>query len=126
MRHGWLWLGLLGLAACGGEEQSRVVQLAEVAGSGVTGTLFVDESPGSPGQEETRFTFTTNDTHPDLGRVLLGFLQEGRCESLGDVDASDPHAKPFTAYQGTHAFAIHPRVTDFNDASGAVLACGDL
>ncbi|RKH54985.1 hypothetical protein [Corallococcus llansteffanensis] len=123
MRHGWLWLALLGLAACGGEEAIRVVPLAEVAGSGVTATLFVEEIPGNPEQVETRFTFTTND--PSF-RVLVGFLHEGRCESLGDIDLSDPHAHPFEFYQGTHAFAVHLGAKDFYDPSGAVMACGDL
>ncbi|RKH38285.1 hypothetical protein [Corallococcus sicarius] len=126
MRHGWRWLALLGLAACGGQEENRVVPLAEVADSGITGTLFVDASPGSPGRAETRFVFTTNDLLPDLRRTPLGFLHQGRCESLGEVDASDPHAQPYEFYQGTHAFAVHLLATDFNDASGAVLACGDL
>ena len=126
MRHGWRWLALLGLAACGGQEEERVVPLAEVAGSGLTGTLFVDASPGQPGAGGDALRVHHERPPPGSGADPLGFLHQGRCESLGEVDASVPHAQPYEFYQGTHAFAVHLFATDFNDASGAVLACGDL
>ncbi|MCY1031961.1 hypothetical protein OV207_10880 [Corallococcus sp. BB11-1] len=148
MRRGWLGMTLLVLTACG-EDASLEVALAEVNGSGVTGTLFVAETPGKSGLGETRFSFTAIDNTAIAAsaapRPTVGFLHEGRCAALGmsehtegfepdgsarqtyyAVDGHDSHAEQIDAYKGSHAFAIHLRVTDFSDDSGAVLACGDL
>ncbi|RKH00190.1 hypothetical protein D7Y13_17345 [Corallococcus praedator] len=141
-------MALLVLAACG-EDESLEVALAEVNGSGITGTLFVEETPGKSGLGETRFAFTAIDNTAIAAgatpRPMVGFLHEGRCATLGisehtegfeadsyarqkyyAVDGHEYHADQVDAYKGSHAFAIHLRVTDFTDDSGAVLACGDL
>ena len=150
MRRGWLGMALLGLVACG-EDATLEVALAEVDGSGVTGTLFVAETPGKSGLGETRFSFTAIDNvaiaNAATPKPTVGFLHEGRCGALGDSEHTEgfeadgsarqayyaaeghaPHADQIDAYKGTHAFAIHIHllVTDFTDDSGAVLACGDL
>ncbi|WP_147448798.1 hypothetical protein [Corallococcus terminator] len=148
MRRGWLGMALLVMAACG-EDESLEVALAEVDSSGITGTLFAVETPGKSGLGETRFNFTAIDTTAIAAgvapRPMVGFLHEGRCAALGmsehtegfeadsyarqqyyAVEGRDSHADQLDAYKGSHAFAIHLRVTDFTDDSGAVLACGDL
>ncbi|RYZ42207.1 MAG: hypothetical protein EOO71_08830 [Myxococcaceae bacterium] len=148
MRRGWLGMALLVMVACG-EDESLEVALAEVNGSGVTGTLFAAETPGKSGLGETRFNFTAIDNTAvaagAAARPMVGFLHEGRCATLGISEHTegfepggyshqmfyvvverDSHADQLDEYRGSHAFAIHLRVTDFNDDSGAVLACGDL
>jgi hypothetical protein len=141
MRFVLLALALTGLVACG-EEESLEVPLQPVGDSGVSGTMIVEETAGKSGFGEVRFGFTVNNP---TSRKVVGFIHEGRCASLGlteNVEGLSPddtrkqiafvrdghnfHLQQLDSYRGNHAFAVHAFGVDLEDASGAVLACGDI
>ncbi|MDY7226627.1 hypothetical protein [Hyalangium rubrum] len=142
MRRVWMMaLAFTGLVACG-ENATLEVPIQAVGDSGITGSLTVEEIPGKSGFGEVRFGFTVSDTGT---RQVIGFVHEGRCASLGmheHREGFEPdgyprqrayireghkgHAERIGSFQGSHAFAVHERITDIEDASGAVLACGDI
>lgn len=141
MRRVWMALVFTGLVACGGNEIIEV-PLQAVGDSGITGSLIVEETSGKSGLGEVRFGFTVSNPGP---LEVIGFVHEGRCASLGMHEHREgfvpdgfprqrayireghqEHLEQISSFQGSHAFAVHERLAGIEDATGVVLACGDI
>ncbi|MBU8896074.1 hypothetical protein KRR26_10685 [Corallococcus sp. M34] len=141
MRKG-CWLVCVLCAMGCGKNESATVSLVPVDDSGISGTLTVEETEGKAGLGEVRFAFTL-DNPADV--KTIGYVHEGRCTNLGmheHTEGFEPdsylrqayapreghsfHLEHLDAYQDNHAFAVHAYGDSSTDASGRVLACGDI